>query len=335
MEKKKIDPKLVSEEVGKAAGFLNSAKKALAKAVDRDGDGRPTFDDITVVTDTVKDAVKDGTSKWTAKQEQRRQEKEFEELRPVFSDDLESADFSLSKLIRITGRDKKHEESELCRGSIGFYSDTKELRFLNIYRDKTNLLGVSFYPNLDSEVYYVDPTDRNHYIALDSYFTYLKMARSNELQQIAQKLGAKHFRVTLMEEQTESAARTFHVKAGAKATARQGGALDASHEASTSAYRKIGISAEMDCPGHDPERPKLVYLQKDLNVQNLIELRMAKNPLTHQKVTVSFSQSSGIKVKDAMKIDSALNAMKITVNSNVTSEAEKETHRVFEYEIDF
>lgn len=32
------------------------------------------------------------------------------------------------------------------------------------------------------------------YLALEKYFDYLKIAQVNELQKIAQELGAKHFR---------------------------------------------------------------------------------------------------------------------------------------------
>lgn len=336
MEKKKINLGDAAVGAGKlAAGLFSKAKDAVVNAVDQNGDGKLGLDDVSIVTDSVKAAVKEGSDRWNEKQEQRRREKEWEELKPIFIDDLDGADFTLSKLIRVTDRDKKHEESELCQGSIGFYSETKDLRFLNIYRENTGLFGISLYPSIDNGLYYADPADRDHYIALDSYFTYLKMARSNELQQIAQKLGAKHFRVTLMEEIKESSSNKLHTKAGVKVPAKQGAAVDVNHETTSGTYQKLGIAAEMDCPGHEPERPNLVYLQKDLNVQNLINMRLAKNALTHQKVTVSFTQSSGIKVRDAMKIDAAINTLKLETNTSVTSEAEKETRRIFEYEIDF
>ena len=33
---------------------------------------------------------------------------------------------------------------------------------------------ILFYPDCDSECYYVDPGDRDEYISLDEYFSYLK-----------------------------------------------------------------------------------------------------------------------------------------------------------------
>ena len=71
---------------------------------------------------------------------------------------------------------------------------------MNIFLDSVNVYGISFYPNYDSEFYYVNPVDSDNYIVLDEYFDYLKQVRVGELQKIAQDLGAKHFRVTYKEE---------------------------------------------------------------------------------------------------------------------------------------
>ena len=125
---------------------------------------------------------------------------ELKSLRPIFEDDLDSPEFALSKIIRVADIDKKHAESEVCNGSIGYISEHKDVRILNIYTDKADMYGITYYPDRDSEIYYVDPFDRDRYVALDDYFHYLKVARVNELQRIAQDLGAKHFRVTYKED---------------------------------------------------------------------------------------------------------------------------------------
>lgn len=59
------------------------------------------------------------------------------------------------------------------------------------------------------------------------------------------------------------------------------------------------------------------------------------SPMLHQKYTLKLSNSSGIKEKDAVKIDAALKAMKISGNTTVINEAQNESRRFFEYEIDF
>ena len=97
----------------------------------------------------------------------------------------------------------------------------------------------------------------------------------------------------------------------------------------------IEIAAEMECIGHDPVEPKLVYFQKDDSIKNLICLRMSDNTVKHQKFTLSCSESSGIRMNDAAKIDAALQAMKCNANANVSSKVQSEARRYFEYEIDF
>ena len=68
---------------------------------------------------------------------------------------------------------------------------------------------------------------------------------------------------------------------------------------------------------------------------NLIEMRMDETPpLTPQKFTLKLSDTLGIKEKDAIKIDAALKAMRISGNTTITSEVRNESRRFFEYEID-
>ena len=62
---------------------------------------------------------------------------------------------------------------------------------------------------------------------------------------------------------------------------------------------------------------------------------MADNAMMHQVYTLELSNSSGIKEKDAIKIDAALSAMKIDGHISIASEVQREKRSIFEYEIDF
>ena len=202
---------------------------------------------------------------------------------------------------------------------------------LNIYRDSTELFGLSFYPDNRSEFYYVDPSDRNRYIALDDYFGYLKAERISELQRIAQDLGAKHFRVTFVEE--KAAYTKAKTTVGGKA-AKVG--AEASVEKSASEYSKMEIAAENDFPGKAPIKPKIKYLLRDPNIQNLITMRLNEDSaLTHQKLMIKLSNTSGLNERDAVKIDAVLKGMKFGGNTTVQNEAKNEARRYLEYEIDF
>jgi len=336
MEKKKVDLGAVAAEAGKnAKAFWGKAKETIVNVADQNDDGSLDLKDISVVAGSIGNAAKETATSMILSAGEKHRELERKLLQPIFVDDLNNADFLISKLVRITEIDKRHAESEVCKDSIGFISDQKELKVVNIYKDKLDAFGLTFYPDTDSELYYVDPTDRDRYIALDDYFNYLKIARVNELQKIAQDLGAKHFRVTYKEQKTSFSSQNVKAKGSGK-FAGDSATIEAARELASTAVSTAEVAAEMDCPGHAPVEPKLCYLQREPSIQSLITLRMDEtSPLHHQKYTLKLSNSSGIKEKDAIKIDAALKGMKISGNTTVASEARNESRRFFEYEIDF
>lgn len=336
MEKKKLNISEVAMDAGKSmTSFLSKAKETVVKIVDQNGDGELNLEDASVIADAIGVAAKNTAVAIRDSAEAKSREIDLKLLQPIFIEDLDSPSFSMPKLIRITEIDKRRAESDICQGSIGFASMHKELKVVNIFRDKVDHFGLTFFPDLDREIYYVDPSDRDRYIALDDYFGYLKEARVGELQKIAQDLGAKHFRVTFLEHKTTFSEHAVKVKANVKVGSDHAD-LDATHDLAATAVSSTEIAAEMNCPGHLPMLPKLCYLQREPSIQSLIALRMdASSPISHQKYTLKLSNSSGIKINDAAKIDAALKSMKFTGNTTVTSEAKNEARRFFEYEIDF
>ena len=336
MEKKKVDFGAVAAGAGKnAMALFGKAKEAIVNVADQNDDGTLDLKDLSVIAESIGNAAKDTATTAILNAGEKHRELERKLLQPIFLEDLDNADFLMSKLIRVTEMDKRHAESEVCRDSIGFISDQKDLRIVNIYKDNLDAFGLNFSPDMDYELYYVDPSDRDKYIALDEYFGYLKVARVTELQKIAQDLGAKHFRVTYKEQKTTFSGNTAKAKAAGKYVGNSA-TMEAEHDVSSSSAATVEIAAEMDCPGHAPKEPKLCYLQRDPSIKSLIDLRMDKDsPTSHQKYTIMFSNSSGIKEKDALKIDAALKVMKIAGNTTVTSEVQNESRRFFEFEIDF
>ena len=332
MEVKKINLGEAAIGAGKnAKAFLGKTKDTINKARDQNGDGSFDFKDVSAMADSIGNAAQNAANAMRDNAEARNREKERKALQPVFLEDLDSTDFTLSKLIRAVDIDKKHAESEVCKGSVGFISEQKELRIVNIYKNMIGAFGISLYPDADSEIYYIDPSDRDKYIALDDYFGYLKIARVNELQKIAQDLGAKHFRVTYREKKASITKNDMKAKGNVRA-----GAAEAERNLSISDNSNIEVAAEMQCLGHAPIEPKLLYLRGEPSIQSLIALRMDKNSqMFHQEFSLKLSNSSGIKEKDAVKIDAALKAMKISGNTTVVSEAQSESRRFFEYEVDF
>lgn len=323
---------LFAEAGNTAKGLIDKSKEKVISIADRDDDGKITSTDVSVVKDAISDAVKEGAVAFKAGVDDTRKQMELKLLKPIFKDTLESADFYMPKLIRIVDRDKKYSDSDVCQGSIGYVSDKGGLRIVNVFNDSLADFGMTFYPDPDCEFYYINPTDRDNYIALDEYFSYMKKVRINELQRVAQELGAKHFKVTYKEERTSFT----EVKKKAGMNTAKSGKAEGIRENSENKYSTVEIAAEMSMAGHAPNKPELVYLAKDENVQNLIRLRMAGGDDFHNhKISIEMSSSSGIKEKDAVKIDAALKGLKVSGNSTVSNEARNESRRVLEYEIEF
>lgn len=322
MEKAKFD---ISDKMNKAkektSKILNKTKEKFTEVADQNNDGKFDKDDVAKVANAIKESA-----------DEKARQIELKKLQPIFPSDLNSGDFLIHKFVRVAERDKKRAESRVCQGSIGYFTNNKGIMLLNIFRDSVDIFGLSLYPDNRSEFYYVDPSNRDRYIALDEYFGYLKVERVSELQRIAQDLGAKHFKVTYVEEQSSYSEKKAQgkVKAGMMVSA------ESEHNATDKKFSAVEIAAEMSFTGHAPVKPQLKYLLRDPSIQTLIAMRLNEDtPLTHQKLMINLSNSSGIKESDAVKIDAILKGMKFVGNTTVQSEAKNEARRFLEYEIDF
>lgn len=326
MDKKSKFESLMSNAGKSAKGLFSNA----VQTIDQNDDGKFNLEDVSVIAGVVGGTVKKGAQALKENAEEKARQLELKTLQPIFTDALSDADFLMPKFIRVVERDKKRAESEVCQGSIGYTSDQKGLRVVNVFKDSVDVFGLAFYPDSEYEFYYVDPCDRDRYIALDEYFAYLKIARINELQKLAQDLGAKYFKVTYKEEQSSFSEKK--ALANAKAIAK----LDAEHSLAERKYSTIEIAAEMEFPGHDPVKPQLKYMQRDPSIQTLVAMRMDNSaPLMNQKFILKMSNSSGLKESDAVKIDAVLKGLKYSGNTTVASEAKNESRRYLEYDIEF
>lgn len=312
------DAKLKVEDVIDKAELDKHAKELSDAAVDKAKDFR--------------DGTTEKAHDVAVKMDEMKRQWDLKRLKPIFSEDLNGMQYS--RLVRIVERDKKFD-IEVCRGSIGYWATCKGERWVNIFKDSVNKFGLNFYPYEDVNFYYVDPTNKDNYIVLDEYFDRLKQARVNELQKIAQDLGAKKFRVTYMREKSSLIKKKWNGKADGKAKDGDG-TVSAEVDKLAKQYDKVEIEAENSFPGHEPVEPHVRYLKYDQNVQNLIDMRMdTKGPINHQTLSIKLSSTSGLKENDAAKLDMILKSLKMAGNTTVLSEVQNEEKSILYYEVDF
>ena len=185
---------------------IDDARAKVVKAVDDAEISERVSDLSDAVSETVHDVA--------VKMDEMKRQWDLKRLKPIFTRDLNGMQYS--RLVRIVERDKKFD-IEVCRGSIGYWATCKGERWMNIFKDSVSKFGLNFYPYEGVNFYYVDPTNKYNYIVLDEYFDRLKQARVNELQKIAQDLGAKKFRVTYMREKSSLIKKKWNGKADGKA----------------------------------------------------------------------------------------------------------------------
>lgn len=331
-EKKKVDFAEIAGGIGKGTTqFLNKAKNKAVSVMDRDGNGKVNLSDASFAASAVGNSVKKAATAVKENVAERRLDREGKKLQPIFEEMVSKEGFTFPKLIRLCEKDKKRTDSEVCQGAVGYFTDHRDCKLVNVFYDYIDKMNVTFFPDSSYEFYYVDPRVERRYIALDEYFDYLKVERINELQRVAQELGAKHFRVTYKEEKEDFT----HQKKGVSAKLLKD-SMSRDTDVASNNFAAVEVAAEMDFPGHAPSRPTLCYLKNDSSIENLIAMRMdEKSPLTHQVFLLKMSNSLGIKESDAAKIDSVLKGVKSSVEAKVCNEVKKESRRYLQYEIDF
>ena len=326
----------------KPSNIFDTAKDAIVKAADVNADGNLDLKDVAVVADSIgvaaakaAGAVKEAGDQIGKFLSRTKRDLDLKTLRPLFVEDIRAAGFSLPELIHLTTMDKRHAVSEVCKGSIAHMSSFNGMDMINIYKDHIDKFGLKFYPDRGSEVYYKDPCVKMLYIALDEYFIFLDKARMNELESIAQSLGAKQYLITYTEKRRTEKSKTVGIKAEEKVGLCRIGE-EAKYNISKIENADVNMTAKKRFEGHEPIKPKVLYFKNDPTIKGLIKSRMDPHgKSTYAKYSFECRKLSGIKINDAKKIDMLLRAAKCSIGINIVEAAEKEEHRFLQFEIEF
>lgn len=297
--------------------------------------------DITgAASDTVASVIediKDTAERWNDEAEVAKNKKDLLTLSPVFLPNLQSGEFKIPAMLCVVDEpDKKHAESKACAGSIGFLNEVNGVQTLNVYRSNLAETGLSCYPDNDKEVYYIDPSDKSSFIALDNYFDRIKKARVNELVKIAYDLGAKSIEVNYITSAKMDSVKKKSAKLKAKEGKDGGGAeANSNHQNKESSVTTVAASQKTE-GNNNPQRPNLVYFKNEEDILDLIDMRMnGQNKVKEKSYTFKSVSSSCMKYKDAVKIDGALQKLKLNAGVSMEEELATANSTVLEYKVEF
>ena len=343
---------IAQQETKESKTLAVRAKNAFVSVVDRNGNGKIDAADFGIDEENLHksrekakhlaasavQAARDGAAKLGEAISTAKMENDMRILRPAFKETLYGADDvpRTPSLICIAERDKKRDAALVCAGAVGYWTMVKGMDILNLYEDSAQEIGISFVPNVAQTFYYIDPYKQNVYVSLDSFFDYFKKERVNELEVIAQDLGAKNVRITFKEHK-----KSFVKKSG-RANAKAGNSkmnakAEAGYDNTDKEFSQIEIAADVHFRGREkPQTPSLLYFRSESDIEKLIQMRMnPENPITSKDYRFQCSKTSGMSEKTAAKIDGVLQHLKCTGSATVSSEVQRENRTELEYHIEF
>ena len=324
MNEQEVKEKVETSEIADIASAEEKTKKPLINAADIKEGADKTLE---VIGNAAKDVGEFADAQFkNAKRifgeasknlEETLSKQRLEKYRPIFPDEFDHDSFDFPSMINVVEFDKRMKIEE-CKGAIGYRETVNNVDVLGIYKDDMDKFGISYYPDNAETAYYVHPLQEDVYIEINEYFKYLKDARVAELEYIAQSLGAKHFRVSIMEESsTEQIKKT---KGSAKLLkGKDKGNAEVEAETNDRQYSFLGVAAENRYPGKAPVRPELKYWANNESIKSLVDQRMnSENPLLSRTYKLDYNTCTGIKEKEAAKIDGVLKALKFTGAGSVS-----------------
>lgn len=286
---------------------------------------------------SAKDSLVAGWGKAGEQLIQLKKEHDLKKLSPVFKEDILDENYKFPAIIQLIRYDKRLEK-DFCKGSVGFETRANSTRILSVYFEYADIVEKDFYPQKDIGVYYANPCIKDMYIEINEFFPYLKRVRVDELDMLAQSLGAKHFKVELKETESDQSVVDADTSSGfgfGKWKLDSGAAL----KAENSAKVHVNIAAECSFCGSDqPKEPKLQYFKDDSNIMALIAMRMnpeTSNSLVSKTYSIQYGKMTGIKTEQTADIDSALKLIKCAAAEKFAKTACRENCTILQYTIDF
>ena len=288
----------MANKIKSPAEILEAAGNAIETAVDKAGDG------VEALAGKASDA---------------KERIDKARFGPVF--DLDQIADNMPQVIFVEDN-QRLKSVPACKGAFGFIEKLKGMQVMRLLPKYIGLPGIKFYPDTDGVLYFQDPCDDHLYIDINDYFDYLNAVRVNELELIAQDLGAKHVKVVYRE------TRKIFVDNDAKAD-------DPDEYSFTEVFTDDVYDA-----GDAPTAPALQYLANDPSISSLIERRLdsgldSEQSIDKEAYTIPCKTLDGMSVDDAMRIDAIIKTLKLKGNASVASAAEALERAVLEYSIEF
>lgn len=256
---------------------------------------------------------------------------------PLFPEQYQSETFNIPNIIVIAD-DAVRKGIDVCEGAIGWLSKESGEEVLHLYDEAISFSGIQFIPAaVCNAVYYVDHFDRGRFIQADCIFSRKLKEMVDELQHIAEFVGAKRCTIDISE--STSNANTKQKAVGLGVTEIKGSgnaAADSSVASKRSATRHGHIEATFT-GFRFPKRPTLKWFANDDGINNLVEACCSRKRRVKELTLELFGSTSATMSQSiACAIDGIVGkSLRGSGHASMTSQVEEERQRTLRFHIEF
>lgn len=205
--------------------------------------------------------------------------RKLQKYNPLFPEQYQDDNFHLPNIVVVVD-DAIRRDVDVCEGAIGWLSKDSGEEVLFLYDEAVSFSKIEFIPAaICNSVYYVDHYNRNRFIQADCIFQRTLKEKIDELQHIAECVGAKRCLIRLSESTANT--KTKRKTAGAGGSVSVGNA-EASDDAEVSISVESAFSSSNSKKQYGvvtaefrglrlPKRPTLKWFAHDDSILHLID----------------------------------------------------------------
>lgn len=280
--------------------------------------------------------------------------RKLKKYNPLFPDQYKNESFNIPNIVAIVD-DAVRRDIDVCEGAIGWLGKDTGEEVLYLYDEAIEFSGVEFVPApICNAVYYVDNFNRNRFIQADCIFSRTLKEKIDELQHIAEFIGAKRCVIHISEATKTSRSKQISAdfsadlvdltdkikkqnKSQDKETKPLGKASFDYENSSTSSRKQYGY-IEAEFRGFRlPKRPTLKWFAYDDSINNLIET-CCTGKRRVKKLTLELSGSTHTTMSQSMAgaIDGVINqTFKAKFGASMKKQAKDEYQSNLMFYIEF
>lgn len=224
-------------------------------------------------------------------------------------------------------------------GAIGCKEKVNKIEIMSVYDSFAGQSGLKFTPSLQcGAMYYLNPYKKDQYIMVDKLFEEVQNERAAELEQVAFALGAKYFRVEMIDNTSVTTKKSARSSSKAKVTEYIKAESDVSYDQDSLSKEGHYILAETHFSSErKPFAPQLEWFAENKKIQSLINMRLSDggDKIVSHNIEIRCMNYSIMNSETAGNIDAAIKKIGVKATANLKKHCERERNQTLLFHVEF